>query len=331
MRRRSFIVGLMGTATVGTALAQQRERVYRIAMVSPKTAIAEMTEARFPALFAELGRLGYAERQNLLIERYSGEGLVANYAEMARDVVRRKPDLICVINGGVALLPIFKAATATIPIVGVTGFPVQYGIAASLAHPGGNITGVTVQVGPEIMGKRLEILREVVPRMSKVALLATRGYMQTPSVVALREVASQMNVSLVEAGVEAPFDEPEFRRVFADLSSQNVDALIVFDEAVVLENSVFIVAQAKEKRIATIYPFRGYVDAGGLMAYANDSVEIYRHLADEIDMVLKGTSPADIPFYQPSKFSLIINLKTAKELGLVIPSTLLARADEVIE
>lgn len=331
MRRRDLIAGLLFVATTRRARAQQGGRVYRIALVSPRTAAAEMTEVRFPDFFNELRRLGYAEGQNLLVERYSGEGHVQNYAGMAGDVVRRNPDLICVLEGGLALLPIFKAATSTIPIVGVTGFPVHYGIAVSLAHPGGNITGVTVEAGPGIMSKRLEILREAIPGMSKVALIATRGYLQIPSVMALRNAALEMKVSLVEAGVEAPFDEPEYRHVFTTIASQGVDALIVLDEAANSANRVLIVELAREHHLPAMYPFRDFVDAGGLMAYALDVREIYRHLADQIDLVLKGTGPADIPFYQPTKFSLSINLKTAKALGLSVPPALLVRADEVIE
>jgi putative tryptophan/tyrosine transport system substrate-binding protein len=331
MRRRDVIAGLLIAVALGRAQAQQPGKTYRIAMVSPKTAVTEMTEAQLPTLFGELRRLGYAEGKNLVVERYSGDGRVENYAAMASDVVRRGPDLICVMDGGIALLPIFKAATRTIPIVGVTGFPVHYGIAASLAHPGGNITGVTVEAGTEIMSKRLEILREAVPGMSKVALLATRGYLHAPSVVALRKAAMEMKVFLVEAGVEAPFDESEYRRAFMAIAPQGIGALIVLDEAVNFANRASIVELARGHHLPGMYPFREFVDIGGLMAYAIDVDETFRHLADQIDLVLRGTSPAEIPFYQPTKFKLIINLNAAKALGIALPSSLLARADEVIE
>jgi putative tryptophan/tyrosine transport system substrate-binding protein len=305
-----------------------RERkVYRIAMISPKTPATEMTELRLPALFGELRRLGYAEGRNLVVERYSGEGRVENYAGMALEVVRRNPDLICVVDGGIALLPIFKAATRTIPIVGLTGFPVQYGIAASLAHPGGNITGVTVEAGARIMSKRLEILCEAIPGTSKVALLATRGYLPAPSVAAVRKAAAEMQVSLIEAGVAAPFDEPEYRHVFMAIAPQGVNAIIVLDEAVNTVNRVPIVELVREHHLAAMYPFREFVD----IAYAIDGNEVRRHLAEQIDLVLKGTSPAEIPFYQPTTIKLIINLNAAKALGIALPSSLLARADEVIE
>jgi putative tryptophan/tyrosine transport system substrate-binding protein len=331
MRRREVIAGLLIAVALGRAQAQQPRKIHRIAMVSPKTPVTEMTEAQLPDLFGELRRLGYIEGQNLVVERYSGEGRVENYAAMARDVVRRDPNLICVIDGGIALLPIFKAATSKIPIVGLTGFPVHYGIVASLAHPGGNITGVTVEAGTEIMSKRFEILREAVPGMSKVALLATRGYLEAPSVLALRKAAAEMKVSFVAAGVEAPFNEIEYRRAFTAIAQQSVEGLIVFDEAVNFVNRMPIVELAREHHLPAIYPFREFVDIGGLMAYAIGTDEVHRHLADQIDLVLKGTSPAEIPFYQPTKFKLIINLNAAKVLGIALPSSLLARADEVIE
>jgi putative tryptophan/tyrosine transport system substrate-binding protein len=331
MRRRALIVGLVLGATLRRAKAQQPGKVYRIAMVSPTRATTDMTESRMPPLFRELRQLGYTEGKNLVVERYSGNGRVEKYATMASDVVRRRPDLIYVINGGVILLPIFKAATRTIPIVGVTESPVHYGIATSLAHPGGNITGVTVEAGIGLMSKRLEILREAVPGMSNVALLATRDYLQAPSVVALRKAAVEMNVSLVAAEVEAPFAKLEYRRVFTAIAQQSVDGLIVMDEAANFDNAMPIVELAREHHLAAIYPFRVFVDLGGLMAYGIDTDEISRHIADQIDLALRGTSPAEIPFYQPTKFKLIINLKAAKALGIALSSSLLARADEVIE
>lgn len=340
MRRRDFIGSLIVTATtLRRANAQQPGKVYHIAMVVPNRAITDITEkpcsqpCRHPFVdfFVELRRLGYVEGQTLLIDRYSGEGRVENYGEMARDVVRRNPDVICVLEGGIALLPVFKTATRTIPIVGVTGFPVHYGIAASLAHPGGNITGIEIEAGPGIMNKRLETLREAVPGMSRAAILATRGYGTSPSIAALREASLAMRVPLIDAVVEPPFDESEYRRVFATIASQGVEALIVLDDAVNATNYQSIVALAKENRLAAIYPYRLYVDAGGLMAYTIDFGELHRHMADQIGLILKGTSPAEIPFYQPSRYSLIINLKAARSLGLTIPSSLLAQGDEVIE
>jgi putative tryptophan/tyrosine transport system substrate-binding protein len=219
MRRRDVIAGLVVAATTGRARAEQPTKVHRLAVIATTGDIAEWTEG-LAVFFGELRRLGYVEGQNLLVERYSGEGRVEHYPEMAREVVRHSPDLIYVRGGGDALFPILKAATATIPIVGVSSDPVALGVAVSLARPGNNITGVTIDVGTGIMSKRLEILSEAVPGMSKVALLASRGAWEIPSVPAMRRAAQRMGVSLVGPPLDSPLQEAEYRRVFMAMAQQ---------------------------------------------------------------------------------------------------------------
>jgi putative ABC transport system substrate-binding protein len=214
MRRREFIGSLIGTAVAWplAASAQQPAKVYRVAIVHPSVPVNEMNESGriwFKALFGELKRLGYIEGQNLIIERYSGEGNAAHYAEVASEVVRQQPDVIFAITG--RMVRNFKAATATIPIVGSMADPVAFGLVSSLARPGGNITGVSSDAGLEIWGKRLELLRELIPAASRVGFLASRDVAEAP---AMREAAQEAGISLVAPPLEGALQEAEYRRVF---------------------------------------------------------------------------------------------------------------------
>jgi putative ABC transport system substrate-binding protein len=285
-------------------------------------------EPFYRAFFEELSRLGYVEGQNLGVERYSGEGRTERYAELARDVVNTHPDLILAVGGRLSLD--FKMATTTIPIVTMIIDPIAMGLVASIARPGGNITGVTIAGGLEIIGKRMGLLVEAMPKLSTVGYLASRPFWEDPRGAAVREAAKRAGISLSPVMLSV-FDEAEYQRAFRSLEPDRVDAFMVSDEP---ENSIHretIVELAAKGRIPAIYPFRDYVDVGGLMAYSPDLVDISRRLANLIDKILKGANPGDIPFYQPTKFELSINLKTAKALGLEMPAMLLARADEVIE
>ncbi|HEV2548803.1 MAG TPA: ABC transporter substrate-binding protein [Stellaceae bacterium] len=284
--------------------------------------------AYFRAFFERLRQLGYIEGQNLVVERYSGEGRAEHYAELVREIVRGSPDLIFT----TALAPQFKAATATIPIVATTGDPVANGIVASLPRPGGNITGVTVDAGVDIMGKYLELLREMVPAASRVARLSSRPWEgQAPYTVALQEAARKMQISFVSPPLHAPFNEAEYRRVFAAIVQAGADALLVSGQLENRANRQLIVEVAAKARLPAIYPYRFYTDIGGLMSYGVNLEDLCRHAADQVGQILKGTKPSDIPFNQPTKFELIINLRTAKALGITMPPTLLIAADEVIE
>ena len=204
MRRREFLITLVLSATLQCAHAQQGRKLYRIAIVSPSAPAAEMTEAESPvfsALFKELRRLGYVEGQNVQVERYSGAGQTEHYSELANDVVRHKPDLILTITSRMVLN--FKAATTAIPVVGLMADPVAFGIVESLAHPGGNITGISTDAGPEIWGKRLDLLREAAPGTSRAGFLASRFVWESPFGVALLRVAAQrMGISLVGPPLE---------------------------------------------------------------------------------------------------------------------------------
>jgi putative ABC transport system substrate-binding protein len=333
MQRREFITLLGGAATTWplAARALQPAKMKRIALVSPAAKVSEMSvsgRAFHPAFFEELSRLGYVEDQNLGVERYSGEGRPEHYAELARDVVNTHPDLI--FAAGVHLSLDFKMATTTIPIVTIVIDPITVGLVASIARPGGNITGVTMAAGLELIGKRMGLLVEAMPKLSTVGYLASRPFWEDPRSAATREAAKRAGLALSPAMLGS-FSEPEYQRVFRSMEQDRADALMVSDEAEHVINRSTIVELAAKGRIPTIYSYREFIEVGGLMAYSIDTADVFRRSANLIDKILRGANPGDIPFYQPTKFELIINLKTAKALGLEMPALLLSRADEVIE
>ena len=313
MKQREFLIALVLSATT-PAHAQQPGKLYRIAIVHPSASVAEMTDTgspRFSLLFKELRRLGYVEGQNVVVERYS-------------------PDLIVTITSRMVLN--FKAATTAIPIVGLMADPVTFGIVESLAHPGGNITGISTDAGPEIWGKRLDLLREAAPGTSRAGFLASRFVWDSPFGVAnLRVAAERMGISLIGPPLEGALQEQEYRRVFEAMLEGHADALIVSDQAENFTYRRLIVELAAKSRLPTIYPYREQVEVGGLMAYAPDLLDVYRRAAGYIDQILKGTKAGEIPIYLAVKFDLVVNMKAAKAIGLTIPPALLLRADEVIE
>jgi putative ABC transport system substrate-binding protein len=330
MRRREFIGSLIGTAAAWplVARAQQPAKVYRLAIVHPSDPIEQMsgTSGRpaFKVLFGELRRLGYVEGQNLIVERYSGEGKTAHYPEVASEVVRQQPDVIFAASNRMALP--FKAATSTIPIVSNMADPVAYGLVSSLARPGGNITGVTDDDGLEIWGKRLELLRELVPAASRVGFLVSRNVAEAPQGVAMREAARQAGISLVDPPLEGTVQESEYRRVFDLMKQENAG-----DQSESGTNSRLIIELAEESRLPALFTYPAIAKQGGLMAYGIDGVDLYRGAAGYIARILQGAKPSELPINQETKFELVINLKTAKALGLTVPQILLAGADEVIE
>jgi len=333
MRRRVLIFGLVAVAAVGTAHAQQTGKVPRIAVVHPSHPVATLTETSFSpgirAIFTELRRLGYVEGKNILIERYSGEGRAAHYTDLARDVARSNPDLIITIGNDLVLD--FKATTTTIPIIGTFGVPVEAGIVPSLARPGGNITGVSVDVGGEQWDKRVQLLRQVVPLATRFWLLQSRAQRDRWEAEQRESDRRTGTTSTVGQLLERPINEAEYRRAFATLAQDRADAIIVSFEAENITNLKLIIELIEKNRLPTIYPLKVFVEAGGLMSYGSDQSEHGRGLAVIADRILKGAKPGDIPVFQPTKFELAINLKTAKALGLKIPPDLLAVADEVIE
>jgi putative tryptophan/tyrosine transport system substrate-binding protein len=334
--RREFITLVGGAAATwpfGTRAQQPSKAMKRIALVGPSDKITDMVVTNpnvYGALFNELSRLGYVEGHNVIVERYSANGQERYFDELARDVVSTHPDLIYVASTRLALA--FKKHTATIPIVAVCADPVMAGLVSSLARPGGNITGVSVDAGLEIWGKRLGLLLEAIQKPSNVRMLASRVVWELPGYGgAIQGAAKQARISITGALLDGTIDESQYQRVFTAMEQDRVDALIVSDQPENITYRQLIVDLAARSKIPTIYPYRDHVALGGLMAYSVDLDDATRQAANMVGEILKGTNPADMPFYQPTKFQLVINVKTAKALGLEIPPALLLRADEVIE
>jgi putative tryptophan/tyrosine transport system substrate-binding protein len=334
MRRREFIM-LVGSAATWpfAACAQQATKTYHIALVHPSTSIADMNESggnpSYGALFKELRRLGYIEGVNLVVTRYSGEGREERFPELCQEVVRTKPDVIVASSSRLVLA--FKATTDTVPVVATMADPVPFGIVTNIARPGANITGVTVETGPGIWGKRLQVLREAVPTASKVGFLGSRQIWSLPEVDASRQAAQQLGISLLGPPIESPIRAEEYRRVLGAMAQEHVDGVIIGDQP---ENTAYgqlIVDLVRAARLPAIFPYREYFEFGALMAYGPSVLDLWRRQAGYIDQILKGTPPGDLPIYLASKFDLVINLKTAKAIGITIPPSLLVRADEVID
>ena len=339
MRRRDFTIGvLLATATLSTQ-AQQSAKQRRIAIVIPAGAVADISETGndplgrrlYQPFFEELRRLGEVEGQNLTIERYSGEGRREGLADLAREVVSRNPDVIVAVTNPTALA--IRAATGTIPIVWIGADAIRFGLVTNLAHPGGNITGVS-RYDLEFYGKFLQILKEVVPSASRLGWLMPRrvweGSYGQVTQRAFQDAAERLGVALVPMLVQEP-TASEYRRVFAEIAPAPPDAIGVSDIADLFPQRRLIVELIEKTRVPAIYGYREYVEAGGLMAYEGELGELGRRMADNVHEILNGAKPGDIPIYQQTKFALIINLKAAEALGLTMPPSLLARADEVIE
>jgi len=332
MRRREFLAGLLLAAASPASWAQQRAAPPRIVIFHPAIPASLLTETgggtAWRAFFGELRRLGYIEGQNLIIERFSAEGHHERYADLAREIVARNPDLI--VTGTNPVVLAFKAATSAIPLVAFMVDPLKAGLVARLARPGGNLTGITLDAGIEIWGKRLELLKEAVPSTTRVAFLAMREGWEGSFGEAMRDVAGRLGVSLISMlpnmGTVA-----EIERVFAAIAEQRPDAVLVTGEGDLYAHPKLIVELAEKYRLPTMSPYRDFTDAGGLMAYTVDLAELLRHMAGEVKQILNGAKPGDIPIYQPTKFELLINRKTAKALGLTLSPTLLSRADEMID
>ena len=334
MRRRKFISLLGGAAAAWplAARAQQPARQQRIAIFHPAIPTTLLTEtgggSAWPAFFGELRRLGYVEGQNLLIERYSAEGHHERYADFARDIVTRNPDVI--VTGTNPVVIAFNAATSKIPIVAFMLDPLKAGLVTSLARPGGNLTGITLDAGAEIWGKRLQMLKEGIPSTAKAAFLGMREGWEGSSGQVVRDAGERLGISLMfmlpEKGTPS-----EIERVFAAMEQQRPDAVLVSGEGDLYAHRQLIAELAEKTRLPMMCPYRDYVEAGALMGYAVDLAELLRRMADDVHQILKGAKPGDIPIYQPTKFQLLINLKTAKALGLTLPPALLATAAEMIE
>lgn len=266
-----------------------------------------------------------------MVSRYTAEGHEDRFAAIAHEVVAQKPDVIFAVTSRLVLR--LKEATRAIPIVANTADPVAWGIVPNLARAGGNITGVSTDAGLELWGKRLALLKEAVPHVSKVGFLATRLVWDSPTVkAAVLNPAKELGLLIVGPPLVSAI-KGEFERVFAEWSQQGIDGVIVSESAEQNNsaNAQIVANLATKARLPLISPYRLTIEHGGLIAYAYDQDEIATQNARQIDQIVKGAMPGDIPFYQATRFLLIINLKTAKAFDIAIPPSLLARADELIE
>ncbi len=329
MDRRTFLWTLVGglLAAPLAAEAQSRAGVARVGILTSQSPPGRGPGfVEFDAFVGAMRDLGYVLGQNLQIELRTAEGQLARFPALAAELVDLKVDVIFApaTPGAQAA----KHATTTIPIVfAVTIDPVGDGLIASLARPGGNLTGMT-STSLELAAKRLELLREALPGVGRIGVLAYPGFAAAArSLVAMQEAARMLGVQLLP--VEAR--EDQFDAAFSELSRNRAGALVVLPHGMYFRERRVLAELAGKNRLPTMYEFRPYVDAGGLISYGADVLDLYRRAARYVDKILKGAKPADLPVEQPTKFELVINLKTAKTLGLTIPPSLVARADQVIE
>jgi putative ABC transport system substrate-binding protein len=322
--RRTFLGSLAcGLLAVPlTAAAQQAGKVYRIGYLGPGS--GSTLPAALDAFRQQLRQLGYVEGQNLTIEYRWAADNDEQLPRFAADLVRLKVDVI-VVEGHTPAIQAAKNATSTIPIVmGVSGDPVKMG--QSLARPGGNVTGLSILA---LAPKRLELLKEAVPKLKHVAVLWNAA--NPVKVLDWRETqaaARALGLKLQSLEVRGPTD---FQGAFDYASTDRADALVVLADGLINSHQRKILDFAATRRLPAMYPNREFVDEGGLMSYAPSFTDLFRRAAVYVDRILKGTKPADLPVERPEKFEFVINLKTAKALGLTIPPSLLLRADEVIE
>lgn len=325
MDRRTFIGSVTGGFFVASlsAPAQQAGKVYRIGIL--ETIPAARNAANIDALRKGLRELGYVEGRNLVIEYRSADGHAERFPALASELVRLKVDLV--VTRGTPAAKAAKNATETIPVVIATmGGP--HAIVASFAHPGGNITGLTTY-STELIGKRIELLKELVPSLSRVAMLHNMGNPAAPPEWEETKTAARslgLEAVLLDLGSQS-----DLGRAFELAVRQHVDALLIGADGLTQMHQQAIVDLASRNGLPAIYPAREFVEAGGLMAYAVRYPDLYFRLASFVDKIFKGAKPADLPVEQPTKFELVINLKTAKALGLTITQPLLLRADEVIQ
>ena len=324
MDRRSFLGTLAILATPLVAEAQQAGKVFRVGFLGSVSAATN--KDRLEAFRQGLRDLGYAEGRNILIDYRWAEGDYERLPGLARELVGRKPDLI-VSTGGRPTVRALRATTKTVPVVFLTSDPIAEGIVLSLGRPGGNFTGLDV-FSAELETKRLELLKEALPKASRVVFLWNPA---NPSALPQRnriEIAAQtlgVQLQLLEARLPNEIDT-----AFAEMARERRDALLLMADPMLDSQRKRIVDLAMKTHLPAIYQWREFAESGGLMSYGADLLALYRRLPMYVDKVLKGAKPAELPVEQPTKYELVINLKTAKALGLTIPPPLLARANEVI-
>ena len=325
--RRAFIGSVTGglLAAPLAAETQQAGKVYRVGFLGNSSADLE---TNLVGPFRDgLRDLGYVEGRNIVIEYRWAEGKYERFPELVAELLALKVDVIVAAGTPAALA--LKRATTTIPLVmAAVGDPVGTGLVASLARPGGNLTGLA-GIAPDLEGKRLELLKELAPNLARVSFLVNpANALHVASEKQAGEAAKVLHLKLQFVGIRA---EPGFEHAFDAIVKERSGALVVLADRVFLHSRARIVDFAARQRLPAVYPYRELVEAGGLMCFGPNYADMHRRAATYVDKILKGAKPADLPVEQPTKFELVINLKTAKALGLTVPPSVLARADEVIQ
>jgi putative ABC transport system substrate-binding protein len=327
MRRRDFFVLVFGSATMGPPLvhAQHAQKIFRVGILLPGT--PESFSLRTKALLDGLRELGYVEGKTIEIDWKWGQDRVQTLSGLAAELARSNADVI--VTGGTFAAQALKAATSTIPIVmAIIGDPVAAGLVGNLARPAGNLTGFSI-VAPELGGKRLEMLKEIVPDVSAVAvLLNNRNPQSQIELKEIRSAAQAMGLHLYPTEIST---EVELEDAFATMNKAAVQALVVLTDPILFSQRKRTVDLANKNRLPAMYFFQGFAEEGGLMSYGPSDADLFRRTAGYVDRILKGAKPGDLPIEQPTKFELFINLKAAKTLGIVVPESFLLRADKVIE
>jgi putative ABC transport system substrate-binding protein len=325
MTRREIVAGfVVAIAWPWTGYAQQPAKTRTIGLLGASS--AETAGPWIASFVKRLGELGWIEGKNVIIEYRWAEARSERYNEIAAELAGQNVDVI--VTWASAPVLAAKHTTTTIPIVFAAQMdPVGAGVVASLARPGGNITGMSIQQ-TDTAGKRIELLRELVPNLARLSVMANA---RAPgAMLEMQEVAKTAR----NLGLEAiPIEVRQADEIFSSIESlkDRADALYVATDPLMFNNRVKINAMARTQLLPTIYGSREYVDAGALISYGPNWADLFRHAAEQVDKVLRGTKPADIPVQQPTKFDLVVNAKTAKALGIELPASLIARADEVIE
>lgn len=321
MRRRELLAGAVALASSPL----RADSAKRLAIITP----GAMSPTMHDIFMSALRERGFEENANLRVDRLFAQGSAERVKEMVAQVVALRPDVVFAVSGR-TVQPL-AAATTTIPVVGFTSDPLAYGFVESLSNPRGNITGTVADAGPGVWSKRVGLLKEIAPQAHVVFHLAPSTAWGSAVGDAIRLAADAAGLTLVGPAVDSPFDAAALTRAFDSAVASGAEAVLVSTSPESFLLRTVIAQLAQERRLAAMYPFRAYVEAGGLVAYDVNQPELLRHAASQVADVLRGKPVGSIPFYQSTTFHLVLNLKTATALGLTIPPTLLARADEVIE
>jgi ABC-type uncharacterized transport system substrate-binding protein len=329
VNRRAFL-GTLGVSILAAPLAARAQqtagKVYRLGILSPGGALDPSVPSVPNILPTVLRERGYVQGQNLAIERRFADDRPDRLPGLARELVQARPDLIVALSG--QAIQAARDATTMIPIVMVIAAdPVAWGLVASLSRPGGNVTGVTTDYETGLAGKRLELLKEAIPRAARIAVLGTGSLSSSAQLRETQKAAKTLRLTVVPVELR----DTDYDRAFGMIVAERADAILVLTGPTLVRDRTQIIERSLNHKLPTISGLRELVEAGALMSYGGSNLDTSRRVAVYVDKILKGAKPADLPVEQPIKFGLVINLKTAKALRLTIPPSLLLRADEVIE